>query len=129
MPYKCQVLFCKISVMKKETICRLVGERLRAIRKQKGLTQAQVAEKARLNDKYYSEVERGIRNITLVNLQKIAKALGVPLREIFRFSVERQSSPEEQEVVAIMIHLLSRTSDAQKQALINILKGLVEMVV
>ena len=36
-----------------------------------------------MNDKYYSEVERGIRNITLVNLQKISRALGVPLGEIF----------------------------------------------
>jgi transcriptional regulator with XRE-family HTH domain len=114
--------------MKKEIICRLVGERLRAIRNQKGLTQAQVAEKARLNDKYYSEVERGIRNITLVNLQKISKALGVPLGEIFRFSVKRETSVEEQEVVAIMTHLLSKTTDAQKQTLKHILKGLEEMV-
>lgn len=112
---------------KKRAICRLVGERLRAIRKQKGLTQAEVAEKANLNDKYYSEVERGIRNITLVNLQKIARSLGVPLADIFSFSVERQSSPEAQEAAALLMHLFSNTTDAQKRALNNILKKIAEL--
>ena len=116
--------------MKKEhKVCKLLGTRLRAIRKQKGMTQAEVAERAHLNDKYYSEVERGLRNITLVNLQKISGALRVPLTEIFRFPLDRSFSKEDQEIVAIITDFLSRSTDLQKHKVKTILNELVELAV
>jgi transcriptional regulator with XRE-family HTH domain len=58
------------------------GKRLREIRLQKGVSQERLAELAGLHRTYVSTVERGQRNISLVNIEKLAKALGVSLAEL-----------------------------------------------
>lgn len=55
---------------------------MRRLRKSKGLTQEQVAERAELHPNYISSVERGERNISLRNIEKIAIALGVEMAEL-----------------------------------------------
>ncbi|MBJ6360912.1 helix-turn-helix domain-containing protein [Paenibacillus sp. GCM10012307] len=63
----------------------LVGNRLRQIRKEKGLTQLVAAERAELEATYLAGVEQGRRNISLESLEKIVKALEVEPIEAFRF--------------------------------------------
>jgi transcriptional regulator with XRE-family HTH domain len=58
------------------------GTRLREIRKQKGFSQESLALACGLDRTYIGGVERGERNISLVNIQKIASALGVSAKEI-----------------------------------------------
>lgn len=55
---------------------------MRRIRKSKALTQEQVAERAELHPNYVSSVERGERNISLRNIEKIAIALEVEMSEL-----------------------------------------------
>lgn len=64
---------------------KLIGERIRAIRKQKGITQEELAEKAELMYQYISGVERGTRNISIDSLDRIIQALGIGYDEIFVF--------------------------------------------
>jgi len=59
------------------------GDRLRTIRKQKNLSQEALALSCDLDRTYIGGVERGERNISLLNIQKIAEALGVSARELF----------------------------------------------
>ena len=59
------------------------GERVRELRKQKGLSQEALALACNLDRTYIGGVERGERNISLLNIQKIAAALGIPVRELF----------------------------------------------
>ena len=61
---------------------RVVGETIRAYRKQAGLTQEKLAEKADLHHNFIGEVERGNMEISLGSLLKIAKALRVQVRDI-----------------------------------------------
>jgi transcriptional regulator with XRE-family HTH domain len=61
---------------------RILGQKIRAFRKQAGLSQEQLAEKADLSYKYVGEVERGCVNISLDSLVRIAKALRVALRQL-----------------------------------------------
>ncbi len=59
-----------------------------AIRKRRlalGLTQEQLAEKADLHWTYISGIERGIRNVSIVNLFHIATALEVRVRDLVKF--------------------------------------------
>ena len=57
------------------------GARIRAIRQQKGLSQEALALACGLDRTYIGGVERGERNISLVNIYRIAAALGISPRE------------------------------------------------
>ncbi len=58
------------------------GRKVRYIRKLKNLSQDQLAELSELHRTYIGSVERGERNITLLNANKIANALSVSLAEL-----------------------------------------------
>jgi transcriptional regulator with XRE-family HTH domain len=48
-----------------------------------GLTQEELADRAGVHRTYLSDVERGTRNLSLVNIDRLAAALRVPLSELF----------------------------------------------
>ncbi|MBX9579628.1 MAG: helix-turn-helix domain-containing protein [Gemmataceae bacterium] len=58
------------------------GERLREVRLRAGVSQERLAELAGLHRTYVSSVERGLRNISLLNIEKLADALGVGLGDL-----------------------------------------------
>ncbi len=53
------------------------GNKLKEVRLKKGISQEKLAELCDLHRTYISAVERGKRNISIVNIEKIAKALGI----------------------------------------------------
>ena len=59
------------------------GERVRDLRKERGLSQEQLAFKADLHRTYIGMIERAEKNITLINVEKIAIALKVDIKELF----------------------------------------------
>jgi transcriptional regulator with XRE-family HTH domain len=59
------------------------GERVRELRKQKGFSQESLALACGLDRTYIGGVERGERNISLINIYKIAEALRLNARELF----------------------------------------------
>ena len=63
---------------------RLLGEAVRAKRKKRHLSQERLAEKADLSTVFISRVERGKESPSVDSLVKIAKALGVRVRELLR---------------------------------------------
>jgi transcriptional regulator with XRE-family HTH domain len=73
------------------SITRLFGENIRRLRVSQGLSQDALADKAGLHRTYVGAVERGERNITLINAEKIANALGVSLVDCLR---DRENSDE-----------------------------------
>ena len=60
------------------------GNKLKKLRKEKtGLSQESFAAQIDLDRTYYSSIENGKRNVSLVNLEKISAGLGITLSEIF----------------------------------------------
>jgi transcriptional regulator with XRE-family HTH domain len=57
---------------------RRVGQNLKRFRKERGLSQEELAFECGLHRTYLSGVERGVRNPTVMVLEEIATALGVP---------------------------------------------------
>ena len=55
----------------------MFGKKLREWRKRRGLSQEELAEKSHLHRNYVSDVERGTRNISLLNILALARALKV----------------------------------------------------
>ncbi|MBI4749392.1 MAG: helix-turn-helix transcriptional regulator [Acidobacteria bacterium] len=62
-------------------VTRIFAENIKKFRRIKGLSQEALADKAGLHRTYIGAVERGERNITLVNANRIAKALDVSLSD------------------------------------------------
>jgi transcriptional regulator with XRE-family HTH domain len=69
--------------MKSETLENF-GQRVRTERTKQGLSQAQLAEKANLHRTYIGMIERAEKNITLLNIAKIAKALEIKMDELLK---------------------------------------------
>lgn len=59
------------------------GQRIRAIRKEKGLSQESLAALADIDRSYMGHIERGEKNITLTKIYQIAKALDVRPSNLF----------------------------------------------
>jgi len=62
-----------------------VGKRVKELRNAIGISQEELADKAGLDRTYITSVECGRRNISIVNIEKLAIALGVTLAEFFSF--------------------------------------------
>ena len=65
------------------TINKQLGYRIRYLRQNKGLSIEALALEAEINRNYLGDLERGMRNPTVVVLNKIAKALNVDLSTLF----------------------------------------------
>ena len=65
-----------------DPLLRKVGLRIRCYRKQLGLSQEALAEAVNIDRTYMSGIERGIRNISLLKLRDLARALKVRMRSI-----------------------------------------------
>ena len=61
-----------------------LGANIRAFRKQAGLSQESLAEKAELHPVYISEVERGTKAVSVEALWKLSRALRVSISALFR---------------------------------------------
>lgn len=68
--------------MPREDIKQRFGRRLRELRQGQGYSQEELASRAGLHRTYVSSAERGERNVALVNLYKLAKALNVPMSDL-----------------------------------------------
>ena len=60
-----------------------IGARMKELREAKGLSQKDVAYTADLDRSYIAGIENGARNVSSVNIEKIAKALQVSVRTFF----------------------------------------------
>jgi len=60
-----------------------IGQRIKQLRDEKKMSQKDLAYSADLDRSYIASVENGQRNISIVNIEKIADALNVTLKEFF----------------------------------------------
>ncbi len=70
--------------MSERTTLEKFGARVKELRANAGISQEKLAELSELHRTYISGIERGERNVSLVNITSIAKALNIPLSELFR---------------------------------------------
>lgn len=60
-----------------------IGHRLREQRLAQALTQAELGRRCVLNRTFIGSVERGERNVSVLNIRKLAKVLRIPLHDLF----------------------------------------------
>ena len=70
--------------MNYQSLYQNLGQRIEELRKEKGLTQEELAEKSGLHRAYFWDIENG-RNISIKTAYNVARALGIKLSELFDF--------------------------------------------
>jgi transcriptional regulator with XRE-family HTH domain len=65
-------------------LLRTLGLAIRSLRRDRGLSQETLAALADIDRSYMSSIERGLRNVSVLNVARIAAALGVPVWQLFR---------------------------------------------
>lgn len=67
------------------TVNQKLGEKIRQFRRSKGLTQDELAYRSKTDLSYINEIEAGKRNPSVKRVDKIARALGVALSDLFKY--------------------------------------------
>ena len=68
-----------------EDIKLKLGKKIREVRVKEGYSQEELASRCGLHRTYISDIERGERNVSVENIEKIAKALKTEVNELLRF--------------------------------------------
>ena len=89
----------------------LLGQRLRAVREQRGLSQEMLGQRAGLSGKFIGEVERGRKSISIDSLYRVAAALGIPLA--YLTDVRDWAASDEAEKILALVANLVRLEDLQ----------------
>lgn len=63
-------------------ILRQFGDQVKRLRKDKGWSQEELAKRAGLHRTYIGSIERSERNVSLMNIERIAKALNTKIRKL-----------------------------------------------
>ena len=79
--------------VKAELNYKLVGQRIRAIRKKRGMTQERLAELAEISPQHCSGIETGTAKVSLPALVKIANALNASMDELLLDSISAVEKP------------------------------------
>lgn len=75
-----------LCVMQHDSFASQLGLAIRSIRSANGWSQERFADSIEMHRAYYSAIERGEKNITLVTLVRLASGLGVKPSELLRFA-------------------------------------------
>lgn len=98
-----------------------LGNRIKALRIQKGLSQDKLGELAGLNGKYLGEVERGNSNISIMNLSKLADVLEVPMLSIMTTDHEQNRD----EIISELHQMIDGADDTQLKIIYRVIEAVV----
>ncbi|KGR75843.1 helix-turn-helix domain-containing protein [Ureibacillus sinduriensis] len=100
----------------------VIGERIRNFRKERGLSQEELAFRASLHSTYIGQLERGEKNATIESFVKICTALDISLAELF------EDNPDRPKVFSFelekIISLLEDRSKKDQCAVLDIIESL-----
>ena len=95
---------------------KFLGQRLRALRKQRALSQERLGERSQLSGKFIGEVERGEKSISIDSLYRVSVALEVPLRDLTDVRTDKAGAVpgEEAEKIFALVSGRRRPEDVRK---------------
>jgi transcriptional regulator with XRE-family HTH domain len=99
-------------------IAKIIGQRIRNYRTQKGLSQEKLAELAGCHPTYIGQLERGEKNATLESVEKIALAMGISLSELF----DKLGKSGSNSIAAKCYDLVASKNEAEQKQLYKMLQ-------
>ncbi|MGD9643200.1 MAG: helix-turn-helix domain-containing protein [Elusimicrobiales bacterium] len=102
----------------------MLGSKVKALRKQAGLTISQLAELAAMDSGFLNYIENGKKAPSLDTLGKISKALNLPMSEIFSTQIFKPENTFDHQVANQVRAILHGKSREEKEKFLAVLKGL-----
>ena len=99
-------------------IAKIIGQRIRKYRTQKGLSQEKLAELAGCHPTYIGQLERGEKNATLESVEKIASAMDISLSELF----DKLGKSGSNNIAAKCYDLVASKNEAEQKQLYKMLQ-------
>ena len=113
--------------MQKQQIMQATADRIRHLRKQKDISQEELALRAGINTVYYGQIERGQKCPTVDTLYKIAVGLEIPLPDLLRFDTPAVDS-ENTDMNAYMEWLIKRIPPSKVSQVVKLLEAVVDLL-
>lgn len=113
--------------MQKQQIMQATADRIRHLRKQKDISQEELALRAGINTVYYGQIERGQKCPTVDTLYKIAVGLEIPLPDLLRFDTPAVDS-ENTDMNAYMERLIKRIPPSKVSQVVKLLEAVVDLL-
>jgi len=105
-----------------EAFVKIVGDKIRELRTEKGLSQEKLGELAELNSNYIGQIERGEKSLSVFTLKKIAEGLSMSLEELFRLI----DPADQTDALGEIIGLLSRRPVQEHAKALKVVKAVLE---
>lgn len=102
-----------------------ISSNIKAIREAKGLSQKEVAVMLKMDASQYSKIENAKTDPTSSTLEKIAKALGVELSELFASSGTIKDVNSYDKTMLEKLRLIDQLEEKEKKSIFNIVDGLI----
>lgn len=99
-------------------IAKIIGQRIRNYRTQKGLSQEKLAELAGCHPTYIGQLERGEKNATLESVEKIASAMDISPSELF----DKLGKSGSNNIAAKCYDLVASKNEAEQKQLYKMLQ-------
>ncbi|WP_027627617.1 helix-turn-helix domain-containing protein [Ruminiclostridium cellobioparum] len=101
-----------------DNISKIVGDRIKLIRLEQGLTQEEVAYRAGIDQSHLGRLERGERNPSLAVIEKVIYALGITFEDLFKYILPPAEENDNKDLSLIMNKLTTLSKKEQKLVLI-----------
>ncbi len=103
---------------------KIIGEKIKFLRRQLGLTQAQLSDELSIHPKHLSNIENGRKAITIALLDKLCKIFNKPHVYFFDF-VDQETSKDDAYMINYVVHMLKSADKRMKENIIQIISVLV----
>lgn len=101
-----------------------IGERIKKIREARGLSQKEVATMIKMDQSQYSKLEKDKTDPSVSTLNKVAKALGIQLSELFADDLLRDVNSYDKSAME-KISLIDQLDEEEKKSIFKIIDGLI----
>lgn len=105
-----------------DDILKLVGRRIRDLRKEREMSQELLGEKGGFHYSYIGQIERGEKNISLINLAKIAAALDVGISQLFTYVDEEDKRTDSETDLQEILSTLRIKKPNEVQMIRNVVR-------
>ncbi|WP_297426052.1 helix-turn-helix transcriptional regulator [Clostridium sp.] len=105
-------------------LSKVIGERIRNLRKEHGLSQEELAYRASLHPTYIGQLERGEKNATIESIEKVTVALNITLEDLFKY-LQVSTNESDNLIFNKIYNLLHNRSIEDKKKILNLVEQLI----